>query len=101
MLTTKYQNIYTNYDLQFESQKKQAEVARSLGKSDEAYKVFAKMVRDDKNSEFISELNYELGKTEQDRGNYEKSEDIYINILRDTRVKPGVITRAKVYNWFS
>ncbi len=89
---------YTNYDLQFESQKKQAEVARSLGKSDEAYKVFAKMVRDDKNSEFISELNYELGKTEQDRGNYEKSEDIYINILRDTRVKPGVITRAKVYN---
>lgn len=89
---------YTNYDLQFEAQKKQAEVARALGKSDEAYKVFAKMVRDDKNSEFISELNFELGKTEQDRGNFKKAEDIYINILRDTRVKPGAITKAKVYN---
>ncbi|GAB5407965.1 MAG: hypothetical protein BalsKO_03300 [Balneolaceae bacterium] len=89
---------YTNYDLQFEAQKKQAEVARALGDSDEAYKVFAKMVRDDKNSEFISELNFELGKTEQDRGNYKKAEDIYISILRDTRVKPDAITKAKVYN---
>lgn len=89
---------YTNYDLQFEAQKKQAEVARALGKSDEAYKVFARMVRDDKNSEFISELNFELGKTEQDRGNFKKAEDIYLNILRDRRVKPGAITKAKVYN---
>tara|TARA_R110000868_G_scaffold1211_6_gene9415 strand:+ start:5095 stop:7830 length:2736 start_codon:yes stop_codon:yes gene_type:complete len=89
---------YTNYDLQFEAQKKQAEVARSLGKSDEAYRVFAKMVRDDKNSEFISELNFELGKTEQDRGNYKKAEEIYIKILRDSRVKPKPVTKAKVYN---
>lgn len=89
---------YTNYDLQFEAQKKQAEVARALGKSDEAYKVFAKMVRDDKNSEFISDLNFELGKTEQDRGNYEKAEDIYISVLRDKRIKPTAITRAKIYN---
>ncbi len=89
---------YINYDLQFEAQKKQAEVARALGKSDEAYKVFAKMVRDDKNSEFISDLNFELGKTEQDRGNYKRAEEIYLGVLRDSRVKPGVVTKAKVYN---
>ncbi|MFV1883547.1 MAG: hypothetical protein ACMZ7B_03580 [Balneola sp.] len=88
---------YTNYDIQFEAQKKKAEVARALGNSDEAYKVFSSMVRDDKNTEFISELNYELGKTELDRGNYKKAEEIYIDILRDPRVKPGQVTRARVY----
>ncbi len=89
---------YTNYDIQFEAQKKKAEVARALGKSDEAYKVFSSMVRDDKNTEFISELNYELGKTEQDRGNFDRAEEIYINILRDPRIKPGAVTKARVYN---
>lgn len=52
---------YTNYDLQFAAKKKKAEVARDLGDIDEAIKVFRDMVRDDKNTEFISELNYELG----------------------------------------
>ncbi len=89
---------YTNYDIQFEAQKKKAEVARSLGDSEEAYKVFSSMVRDDKNTEFISELNFELGKTEQDRGNYQKAEDIYIRILRDPRITPGAVTKARVYN---
>ncbi len=89
---------YTNYDIQFEAQKKKAEVARALGNSEEAYKVFSSMVRDDKNTEFISELNFELGKTEQDRGNFEKAEEIYIRILRDPRIKPGAVTRARIYN---
>ena len=89
---------YTNYDIQFEAQKKKAEVARALGNSEDAYKVFSSMVRDDKNTEFISELNYELGKTEQDRGNFKKAEEIYIRILRDSRIKPGQVTRARVYN---
>lgn len=88
---------YTNYDIQFEAQKKKAEVARALGNSEDAFKVFSSMVRDDKNTEFISELNYELGKTEQDRGNYKKAEEIYIDILRDPRTKPGPVTRARVY----
>ncbi|MBO6524959.1 MAG: tetratricopeptide repeat protein [Balneolaceae bacterium] len=89
---------YTNYDIQFEAQKKKAEVARKLGNSEEAYKVFSSMVRDDKNTEFISELNFELGKTEQDRGNYKRAEEIYIRILRDQRIKPGAVIRARIYN---
>lgn len=95
---SKVSQNYTNYDLQFEAQKKQAEVARALGNSDEAYKVFSSMVRDDKNTEFVSELNFELGKTEQDRGNYKKAEDIYIQILRDKRIQPEAVTKARVYN---
>lgn len=89
---------YTIYELQFESQKKRAEVARILGKSDDAYKVFSSMVRDDKNTEFVAELNFELGKTEQERGNPEKAKKIYIDILRDRRSKPDAVTKAKVYN---
>lgn len=94
----KVSKYYTEYDLQFEAQKKKAEVARALGNSEDAYKVLSSMVRDDKNTEFVSELNFELGKTEQDRGNSEKAERIYISILRDKRTKTQPQTKAKVYN---
>lgn len=92
------QSFYTNYDLQFEAKKKKAEVARSLGKSDEAYKVFSSMVRDDKNTEFIGELNFELGKTEQDRGNYKAAERIYLRTLRNKRIKIKPVTKVRIYN---
>ncbi len=89
---------YTNYDLQFEAQKKKAEVARALGNSEDAYKVFSSMVRDDKNTEFVAELNFELGKTEQDRGNFQEAREIYISVLRDRRNRPDPVIRAKAYN---
>ena len=93
----KVENYYTEYEIQFEAKKKKAEVARALGDSDEAYKVFSGMVRDDKNTEFVSQLNFELGKTEQDRGNYRKAEQIYLRILRDKRNQPKAVTKARVY----
>ncbi len=89
---------YTNYDLQFEAKKKKAEVARDLGDIDEAIKVFRDMVRDDKNTEFISELNYELGKSEQIKGNAERARDIYLSILRDPLNKPNNEVKALTYN---
>ena len=92
------EKYYSVYELQFEAKKKKAEVARSIGNTNEAYKVFASMVRDDKNTEFVSELNYELGRTEQERGNYESAEKIYLSILRDPFVKPQAITTKQVYN---
>lgn len=94
----KVQDFYTNYDLQFEAKKKKAEVARALGRSDEAYKVFSSMVRDDKNTEFIGELNFELGKTEQDRGNYEAAERIYLRTLRNRLIKIKPVTKVRIYN---
>lgn len=92
------EKYYTVYELQFEAKKKKAEVARAIGNSDEAYKVFAGMVRDDKNIDFISELNYELGRTEQERGNVENAREIYISILRDPYIKPKPLTIKQVYN---
>lgn len=94
----KVEKYYTIYDLQFEAKKKKAEVARAIGNTDEAYKVFSSMVRDDKNIDFVAELNFELGKTEQDRGNYEVAEKIYLSILRDPLNNPDNITKARVYN---
>ncbi len=88
---------YSNYDLQFEARKKKAEVARDLGDIDEAIKVFANMVRDDKNTDFISELNLELGKSEQLKGNSEKARDIFISILQDPINKPDNKTKALTY----
>jgi tetratricopeptide (TPR) repeat protein len=92
------EKYYTDYDIQFEALKKKAEVARTLGDPDEAYNVFSKMVRDDKNTEFVAELNYELGRTEQERGNYDRAEEIYKSILRDRNSQPGAVTKALSYN---
>lgn len=92
------EKYYAVYELQFEAKKKKAEVARNIGDTDEAFKVFSSMVRDDKNTEFVAELNFELGKTEQDRGNYQEARKIYERILRDPFTKPGNITKARVYN---
>jgi tetratricopeptide (TPR) repeat protein len=98
---TAFDNVskyYTVYDLQFEAKKKKAEVARAIGDTDEAYRVFSSMVRDDKNTEFVAELNFELGKTEQDRGRYREAQKIYRTILRDPLNKPDNLTKARVYN---
>ena len=91
-------NYYTNYDLQFKAKKKKAEVARDLGNIDEAIRVFRNMVKDDKNLEFISELNYELGKSEQIKGNIKRANEIYLSILRDEFNKPNEKIRALTYN---
>ena len=88
---------YRNYDLQFAAKKKKAEVARDLGDIDEAIDVFSDMVKDDKNTEFISELNYELGKSEQIKGNSKKAREIYVSILRDPFNKPNVKVKALTY----
>lgn len=89
---------YSNYDLQFAAKKKKAEVARDLGDIDEAISVFKDMVRDDKNTEFVSELNYELGKSEQLKGDFEEANKIFISILRDQVNKPSNKVRALTYN---
>jgi tetratricopeptide (TPR) repeat protein len=92
------ERYYSNYDLQFAAKKKKAEVARDLGNTKEAIKVFSSMVRDDKNTEFISELNYELRRTEQIQGNAEKAEKIYLELLRNKLYKPDAKIKALTYN---
>lgn len=93
----KVEDYYTEYQVQFLAKKKKAEVARQLGYMDEAYKVFASMVKDDKNTELVADLKYELGKTEQDRGNFEEAEYIYNGILRNKIQRLQPETKTKTY----
>lgn len=91
------QGYYTEYRLQYLAKRKQAEVARDLSRYDAAYDIFDDMVRDDKNTEYKSELDYELARTEQQRGNAEKAEEIYLQLLQDQVNKASSETRAKAY----
>lgn len=91
------QDYYTEYRLQYLAKRKQAEVARDLSRFDTAYDIFDDMVKDDKNTEYKSELDYELARTEQQRGNAGKAEEIYLRLLEDPVNEASSETRAKAY----
>lgn len=93
----KVKKYYTEYNLQYLAKRKKAEVARNLGRNKVAYSLFDDMVRDDKNTEYKAELDYELARTEQRRGNYEKAEEVYQQLLNDNFNRPEAETRAKAY----
>lgn len=88
---------YFNYEIQFEAQKKKADVARQLGLVDEAYSVLSDMVKDDKNTEYIAELRLELGLTELQRYRPEKAKTIFLNLLRDQQFPAKARTKALTY----
>lgn len=93
----KVENHFTDYSLQYLAYTKKAIVARNLGDFDIASRTFSSMIKDDKNLDKKSELDYELGRTEQLRGNYQRAENIYNKLLRGNLVAPGPITSAKTY----
>ena len=90
-------DYYFNYEIQFEAQKKKADVARQLGLVDEAYSVLADMVKDDKNTEYVADLRLELGLTELQRNRPEKAETIFLDLLRDQQFPAEARTKALTY----
>jgi tetratricopeptide (TPR) repeat protein len=92
------QNYYMEYQVQYLAQRKKAEVARMLGQNELAYSIFNDMLRDDKNMDYRSELDYELARTEHDRGNYTRAEGMYKAVLRNNLVKPSSEIAAMTYN---
>ena len=88
---------YFNYEIQFEAQKKKADVARQLGLVDEAYSVLSDMVKDDKNTEYVAELRLELGLTELQRHKPEKAKTIFLNLLKDQQFPAEARTKALTY----
>lgn len=91
------QNHYYEYRLQYLAKRKQAEVARELGRFDVAGALFNEMIRDDKNLEYRAELDFELAKTEQNRGNVQTAERIFKNLLRNQVNKPSPEISARTY----
>ena len=88
---------YFNYEIQFEAQKKKADVARQLGLVNEAYSVLSDMVKDDKNTEYVAELRLELGLTELQRHKPEKAKSIFLNLLKDQQFPAEARTKALTY----
>ncbi len=94
---TEVENHYYDYDLQYLALRKKAETARNLGDSGVALQTFSKMIKDDKNTEFKAELDYEIAKTHQDRKEYQEAEYIYKSILHNTINRPTAETKALAY----
>lgn len=95
-----YSNVrkfYEDYDLFFLAQVKNGQLARQLGRWDTSYSTFLTMVRDDKNFEKKTELDYELARTEQQAGNFASAEEIYFSILGNELDNPTKVTIAKSY----
>jgi tetratricopeptide (TPR) repeat protein len=96
-----YSNVpesIVNYDLVFNSDRKEASVLRELGDYDRAYNLYRSMERNDKNIDARTELQYEMARTVQLRGEPQRALEMYENILRNEIITPEPLTRAKIYN---
>lgn len=87
-----------NYDLIFNANRKEAEVLRKLDEYDLAFELYRRMERNDKNIDVRTELQYEIARTVQLRGEPQRALDMYENILRNDIITPTPLTRAKIYN---
>ncbi|WP_147303604.1 tetratricopeptide repeat protein [Rhodohalobacter sp. SW132] len=88
----------SSYDLLFNANRKEAEVARRIGEYDRAYDLYRSMERSDKNTESRTELQYEVARTVQLRGEPEQALNMYEQVLRNPIRAPQPVTRAKVFN---
>lgn len=91
------QNHFSEYRIQYLAQRKRAEVARKLGRNDLAFSIFDDMIRDDKNIEYRSELDFELARTEHERQNYRQAQDLYNNVLHNSNSQPPAEIKARAY----
>ena len=87
-----------NYDLLFNAERKEADVLRELGNYDMAYDLYRSMERNDKNVDARTELQYEMARTIQLRGEPGRALDMYQRILDNEIITPSPLTRAKIYN---
>ena len=85
------------YNLVYQSQRKQAEMARKIGNYSQAYNVFKTMSRDDKNFDIQSELRYEMANTLQEMEEYREAEKLYNDVIHNSLNKPTQVTVAKSY----
>ncbi|MCC5907217.1 MAG: hypothetical protein JJU13_13480 [Balneolaceae bacterium] len=90
-------NIRTSYDMEFNALRKEAEVSRRIGSYQRAESIYNDMRRDDKFYDYRNELQYEIARTQQFRGDAELAVGNYNRVLRDRIQSPSPLTRAKTY----
>ncbi|MFY0683967.1 MAG: hypothetical protein JXR20_05390 [Balneola sp.] len=91
-------DFYHEYELQYLALRRLAETSRILGDNRSALETFTKMVKDDKNRDYKTELDYEIGRTYQEQKDFVRAEGVYKDILKDRFNQPSVETKALVYN---
>ncbi|MDR9418875.1 tetratricopeptide repeat protein [Gracilimonas sp.] len=89
---------YSEYRVQYLAQRKRAEVARILERDDLAFEIFNSMLKDDKNIEYRSELDFELARTEHERENFGEAERLYNRVLHNPRSQAPAEIEARTYN---
>ncbi|HET8865826.1 MAG TPA: tetratricopeptide repeat protein [Gracilimonas sp.] len=94
---SKVSDHFSEYRIQYLAQRKRAEVARSLDRNDLALNIFESMVRDDKNLEYRSELDFELARTEHELQNYRQAEKLYNDVLHSDLSRPTAEITARAY----
>ncbi len=88
---------HPEYELVYAALKKQAEVAREEGDTKQALKIFTAMSNDDKNFDTLPALKYEIARTLEVMGDYEKAEYTYNQVLHHSLKNPRQETKVKAY----
>jgi tetratricopeptide (TPR) repeat protein len=88
---------YPDYQLILMANLKHAEINRELGNLDRSYRDLYAMSRDDKNFEQIGDINYEIGRTLQFKGEPTEAFEIYEDVLYNSIRPPTRETIAKTH----
>lgn len=94
---TKINDLRTDFDLEFNATRKQAEVSREIGNYDYAVSIYQRMRRDDKFLTYRSDLQYEIARTLQLKGDQAGAIQNYNSVLRNRIQPPSDYTLAKTY----
>lgn len=94
---TQINNLRTDFDLEFNATRKQAEVSREIGNYDSAVSIYQRIRRDDKFLEYRSDLQYEIARTLQLKGDHRTALQNYNSVLRNRIQPPTDLTLAKTY----
>ncbi|MCH8548210.1 MAG: hypothetical protein LAT80_04995 [Balneolaceae bacterium] len=86
-----------DFDIQYHSLKKQAEMARNVGDFDRALSLYSSMIRNDNFIDYREELRFEAAYTYQIRGDTDGAIERYNRLISDRFEPPSELTRTKVY----
>ncbi|HAC15539.1 MAG TPA: hypothetical protein DCE78_06290, partial [Bacteroidetes bacterium] len=86
---------YPEYQLLYLAQVKQNEILREMGRHDEAIRNLNSMTRDDKNFDQVGDLNYEIGRTLQYKGEVDEAFLLLNEVLYSSIRPPARETISK------
>lgn len=90
-------SIMSEYDIEFNSKRKLAQMHRDTGDYESALQLFRSLERDDKFINYHVDLRYELARTYQEMNREQEAVTRYNRLLRDRFDAPSSIIKAKSY----